>query len=565
MKYILSGALIFQLLGIGVNAQADQRLEIADGTKIPFGTTVYLAEAETVSNKVKSADIDLPKFEGSLCGEKDPFRILDSLEGNFTAKNIKVKAYLYTDCSNTSKQLIQGIILISNTSTTVSHFIYPYSSDVKLSRVPDLDGNGIDELAIYSYAKTNVGHLTMVRLLEFGTNGPKKLGLMELQNDKDILTARKLFAERGDPPRFYLSELKTDGSRWRKVESEQRTELSEDPTNYTTDKSGRSLLRHLWVWTFLLQLAAFAALIAFVIYDLFSSVKTSEVVKDQKPRLEAGTDTPATDDHLPKLDPINCNSCGAGLPLVAGTMVCSRCGSQTAAPADYFDVAQKRGDINGKIRSAAAYIKKARWLTSGWVRYGMLFLVLWLVAALVGIVMLFSKGDLDPYRSFLSSKLIFGAGSFSNCFWIVSLLLGFAVWGPRLKKVLPVIELPARIGQIENAQCLQCGGAIQYAADDLATVCRYCGVETYRAKLAWKMRNLTNQVDKKASFSLIEAKRSVEDAVWGLTGTPRVFAFLLILVGILGAIVWLTGSVYERLPAPVRDVFDLIGDILGAF
>lgn len=199
-----------------------------------------------------------------------------------------------------------------------------------------------------------------------------------------------------------------------------------------------------------------------------------------------------------------------------------------------------------------------------WIRYGTLFLSVWLIAAFIAIVVLINKGSFELYQIYLSSKIIFGLGSFSNCFWIISLLFGFAIWSPNLKKVLPTVELNENLGHCENAKCSQCGGAIQYQINDLATVCGYCGVETYRAKLAWKLRNLTNNANQKANFSLIEAKNSFEDAIWEITRTPRTFAFLLILVAIFGGIVWLLSASYDSLPNSVKDIFELISDILGA-
>ena len=41
------------------------------------------------------------------------------------------------------------------------------------------------------------------------------------------------------------------------------------------------------------------------------------------------------------------------------------------------------------------------------------------------------------------------------------------------------------------------------------TVCGYCGVETYRARLAWKLRDLANEDRKRAAFSLVDAMKSV--------------------------------------------------------
>lgn len=566
MKFSLWSIAILQLLSIGINAQFQsvQKVEIADGTKIPFGTPVYSTEASIVGSKVKDAKADVPKIAGRLCSDNDHFHILDSVEGNFSADKLRSKAYLYTDCSSSSRQIIQGVIVISDT-TTISQTSYPYRADVKLNRIADLDGNGIDEIAIFSYEKSDVGFQTYVRILELGSYGLKKLGSLELRNDQNILFARKLSASYGSQGEFYVTDLKTDGSKWQSVGQDRRISLDVDATTYVEGKGRGGILRHLWVWTFLLQLLGFGAVIGFVVYELIASVRESDEEKLTKESRKAGKDPPIKEDLLPKLDPINCENCGAGLALTDAEMICTHCGARTTAPSDYFDIAQKRSDINDKIRSAATYVKRASLLSSNWVRYFTLLFALWVIVAMVAVVFSFGKGDLEPYLSILSSKLIFGFGIFSSCFWVVSLFLGFMVWGPRLRAILPVIEVPARFGEAEEEHCPQCGGAIRYAPEDLATVCRYCGVETYRAKLAWKLRDLTNQADTMANFSLIEAQKSVEDAIWDITGTPRTFTFLLLLVAILGGVVWLTGSVYDKLPGPLQDLLEFVSDILGAF
>lgn len=562
MKLTTANLFLFPLLTLSLFAQDRQRVEIGDGTKIPFGTAIYSTEAEIVNSRVKNASL---KFStgGVGCDKNHSFRINDSADGFFTSSEYKSTVYLYTDCDTASNKSIQGIIGIFMEKTE-AHYAYQYTADVKVSKVGDLNGDGLDELAIFSHEKTQSGYRTAVRLVEFSNGGLKKYGGFELQGEDDILTASKLYAEKADPPVFYRTIFKTDGSRWRPSQPFQPIGLDDDWTAYVTDRSQKGILKHLWAWTFILQMIGFVWLLGFVVYEVIVSARATEVEKTEKENRKAGTAAPIVRDDLPKLKPLTCENCGAGVPLRKGEMVCPHCGTKASTPEEYFNVAKVRGEINDKIRSAAAYLQRATFLGSNWARFATLFAAAWLSAALVAVIALFNTGNLEPYQTYLAYKAIFALGSFSSCFWVVSLLFGFAIWSTKVKKALPVVELKENLGRAETANCAQCGGAIEYRPNDLASVCGYCGVETYRANLAWNLRSLTNKANEKANFSLVEARKSVEDAVWEITGTPRVFAFLLILVAIFGGLVWLFSASYDNLPSSVKDGFDLIGDNTGA-
>ncbi|HEX8250614.1 MAG TPA: hypothetical protein VF599_20745 [Pyrinomonadaceae bacterium] len=327
------------------------------------------------------------------------------------------------------------------------------------------------------------------------------------------------------------------------------------------------ILKHLVVLTFVLQTLGFAGLVGLVIYEF---LRTTEAGKREKNKGKTGAAVESiSEDNLPRLAPINCRHCGAGVPLRANEMTCPNCGAKTSAPENYFDVACARGEINEKIRAAAVYLERARFISSNWIRYATALLAAWLAFSFAAALVLINKGNFKPYQTYLSANALLKAfsalGSFSNWFWVISLFFGFVVWSPRLKKALPQIELNENVGKAEIADCPQCGGAIRYQPDDLAAVCGYCGVETYRTRLAWKLRNLTNDADRKATFSLVEARAAVEDAVGEITGTPKVFAFLLILGATFAAIAWLIHAGYDRLPPGVKEIFEFVGDIFGAF
>ncbi len=297
------------------------------------------------------------------------------------------------------------------------------------------------------------------------------------------------------------------------------------------------LLKHSTAITFFLQAVGFVALCSLVIYEFFAVFSENKEEKIYKDNRKKGKSPLIVADNLAKLKPINCQSCGAGVPLRENELICPNCGTKSHAPENYFDVAHAREAINGKLRDATVYLKRADWLASNWTRAAMGLLVLWLSFSLIMFFVLSYNGNFEPYQSWFKAnaidKMISRIAVFTWLFWIISVTLGFLSWSPRLRKTLPTIEFNDKLGTSETANCSPCGGAISYQSNDLATVCGYCGVETYRAKLAWKLKNLTNSAHEKANFSLIEAKKYAEDAIEEIWGTPKLLMFLLILVAVI--------------------------------
>jgi len=276
----------------------------------------------------------------------------------------------------------------------------------------------------------------------------------------------------------------------------------------------------------------------------------------------------AAGDNLPTFDPINCDACGASVPLKEGEMICPNCGVKTAAPANYFDVVRAREAINAKIRESAEYLRRANILTSSWVRIGLAAVVVWIAYSIIAVFVFSSRESFEPFQEYLfggKGEIITVFGAFTSAFWVVSLGLAFLIWSPRVRKNIPVIETGTNIANAEAGICPQCSGGISYRADDLATVCGYCGVEVYRAKLAWKLRNVTNIANKKAEFSLTDAKRAAENAVDEVIGTPKVFMLLLILIAIFVGVSWLISAGYDMLPEGVRSFLEFIGDLIDIF
>ncbi len=356
-----------------------------------------------------------------------------------------------------------------------------------------------------------------------------------------IFSSFSITAQAQITPKFVIDEIckvsKIYESKLQNNSTEKRIEPKNEKVDSAQNKSQNNLLKYLTAFTFIVQMLGFIGLGGLVLYEfflVFSENKEEKIYKDNRKK---GKSPLIIQDNLAKLKPINCLNCGAGVPLSENEMICPNCGTKSKAPENYFDVAHAREAINGKLRDAASYLKRADLLASNWVRLAIGLLVLWLGFSLIMFLVLSYNGNFEPYQSWFKANVIIKTVSklavFTWFFWIISLTLGFLSWSPRLRKTLPTIEFNDKLGTIETANCSNCGGAISYQSNDLATVCGYCGVETYRAKLAWKLKNLTNSAHEKANFSLIEAKKYAEDAIEEIWGTPKVLMFLLILVAVI--------------------------------
>ncbi len=574
-----------------INAQDANRVLIADGNILQFGRNITYSDSNKeifefikntkVSAKTFGVDEKCYRSETTPNQPSDNISIYDSTEGFFTSKSVVTTAYLYYGCDSAINKKYSGIIILrlpeDKKSTSKPSFIanyqFTYKGETAIKKVEDLNGDGLDELAIFSSEAKNKKSF---RLIEFTPKGIQSNSREIYNLEKTPAGYSKIFAEKTTQgsPKFFEESYTMTGKGWAKG-SIQEIKLDADSTKFYGGgiSSGAKILKTLIFLLFIVQLIAFIGLLGYLIYQFikvfFEDSSQKEASKHAKEERKAGKSLPIIEDNLPRLDPINCQNCASPVPLQEGEMSCPGCGTKTKAPANYFDVAKSRQAIHEKLHRAEISFRRANWLVSGWMRGLMGLIPLVQIISMIAIFVWINKGTFEPFQNYLVGnsgfKTLFGFGIFSNLFWIVSFGFGFLIWSPSLRKALPTIESTESIGKAETARCSNCGGGISYQADDLATVCGYCGVEIYRAKLAWKMRNLTNNVHEKASFSLIEAQKAVEDAKWEITGTPIIFAALLLIIVVFAGVAFLISSLYEKLPSGIKDIFEFIGDILSLF
>ncbi|HEX7177393.1 MAG TPA: hypothetical protein VF240_19200 [Pyrinomonadaceae bacterium] len=178
------------------------------------------------------------------------------------------------------------------------------------------------------------------------------------------------------------------------------------------------------------------------------------------------------------------------------------------------------------MRRAAKHLRRARFFSSNYVRWAIFLVAIWLFV--VPFFLIIVGSEFRFYDSFIVSLGNWFTFSFGSLIlWI--LILCFT--GGMLSKVhqeLPTIDGGEKVGEAETAECAMCGGAIAYEKGDLATVCGYCGVETYRVRVAWQARKSATQSRQAATFSLVEAMQVSKEKVDDLISTPAILVFIFV-------------------------------------
>jgi hypothetical protein len=248
---------------------------VADGTLDPpvraaLQPTVEKLSAAEVAAVRKEALARRPEFDSdrkAVSSEesnfKKDFELLDVAEGFFIYREIRFRAYLYTAYSAQATRNYHGIIvmrpLANRTRFTVAaHYVYEYRGDRFLRALPDINGNLLGELAVYSVPPTKKDYRKEVRMLEFSPNGLEKIGLREIfssvpqkqkmpyRPDKSKpakmiyippkVDAIKLFAvkELNEPLEFYEERWRRNENFWGLLDKLQLRPagLEEDKTDY---------------------------------------------------------------------------------------------------------------------------------------------------------------------------------------------------------------------------------------------------------------------------------------------------------------------------------------------
>jgi hypothetical protein len=195
MKILLVLALITAFMTTGFGQ--DDKILIADGTtEIPIKYALEPAveklsasELGAVRKAALSQEVIFDSDRKAMSSEetlfKKDFELLDAAEGFFIYREIRFRAYLYTAYSRKMRRNYHGIVVLRALENrtrfeTAAHYVYEFRGDKYLRRLPDINGNVLSELAVFSAPPTKKDYRKYVRVVEFSLGGLVKMGAREI-------------------------------------------------------------------------------------------------------------------------------------------------------------------------------------------------------------------------------------------------------------------------------------------------------------------------------------------------------------------------------------------------
>ena len=257
---------------------------------------------------------------------------------------------------------------------------------------------------------------------------------------------------------------------------------------------------------------------------------------------------------LPKLQPLNCGACGAGVLLKETETYCPHCEARNALPEDYAAAVSLRTEVKKLLKSAVRHWRLANILTLPLI-IG-LFISLGVIEPLLALMLpvIISNGS-GTLPHTLADTLMVSLGTpldgIVYLFWICGILiwtlmsLCLAVTGLDLRKRLPIVPIfEEKVRKIETAVCHSCGGAIEYDEDDFASICNYCHVENFRVRFTKLERAKSEKQKTETTFALFGAMEIIENYVTLVYVGTLIFFGLPVVLFSLGITIYaaVTGS-----------------------
>ena len=214
-------------------------LIIYDPTEV---TPVIIREDEAASIK----QFALPKakkiWNDEVCAED--FKITGAATGSFTKKDAAQKAFLYEYCQTGNGWANDGIV-ITETGKPVAHYTFEGSWTTDLSALPDINQNGINELAVFISGGMHQGISgAAVVLLELSANDVREFGSLQTAYygcggeypEKPCDYEYKITVKPAATPVFYRQKMSGKGKRWRMLGKLQKVSPEKTTVEYKSAK-----------------------------------------------------------------------------------------------------------------------------------------------------------------------------------------------------------------------------------------------------------------------------------------------------------------------------------------
>lgn len=282
--------------------------------------------------------------------------------------------------------------------------------------------------------------------------------------------------------------------------------------------------------TFLLMGLLFPLLFVYTLWFMYKGLTTpGSPTKSKKKKTQDPKENPAPE----RIAVLSCSNCNQPLLINTQHQVCSHCATPYTLPAEYLEVFKFREAASEKLEQAERFWKKARFYGSGFMRWFLLLLLLWLPTSFF--IIIFRSDDMDVVDAWLENYGAFGKGlvSFSFIaffFWMLILFITRGIIGEKTRKLIPDLDVSHMDRQPEKADCITCGAALEIKANAVGCMCMYCGTENYRKQFTWKLREEAKHKHAQTQASLLEAIDAYKAALDDAMGTPAVLMFILVVL-----------------------------------
>lgn len=220
---LVNRLLIFLLsLTLFSTAFAQATVVVYDPSKPESETNFSDAEAEALKNEI---DPLLKKVVAADVCSGD-FQITNAAEGAFTRRSAKQKAFLYEYCQNGNGFSYGGVAVTEN-GKIVSNYYFNGGWQMDFWSLPDINGNGLNEMAIHWSGGMHQGQIgTAIIVLENSLGRLAEIGgtqasWSECDGDNSSLKCGyswKVTAKRAAKPVFYHQKMVGgEGQKWRTV------------------------------------------------------------------------------------------------------------------------------------------------------------------------------------------------------------------------------------------------------------------------------------------------------------------------------------------------------------
>lgn len=180
----------------------------------------------------------LPAARKAFSGAcEEAFSVVDTADGAFTKANAKQRAILYRFCETGHNFANNGLAILEG-GQLAAHVVYEGAADYSLHALPDINGNGFDELVL-SDGSTNQGYTAqVVALIELGAKGVRKFGLADIYADNCGAAQRckseawRVTATRGATPAFFREGYRLRNKKWARTAKAAPFRLRADEVKY---------------------------------------------------------------------------------------------------------------------------------------------------------------------------------------------------------------------------------------------------------------------------------------------------------------------------------------------